>query len=99
MCGLKLSHSQFLHAHTTTFNPKDVDIDGTHPEEITEALYELREKNPTEDALHIFAMALRKRGTEADIDAAANFHQYLLAIKILARSQGKMRIKAHALLR
>ena len=75
---LKLSYSQFLHAHTTTFNPKDVDIDSTPPEEITEALYELREKNPTEDALHIFAMALRKRGTEADIDAA-NFHQYLLA--------------------
>ena len=76
---LKLSYSQFLHAHTTTFNPKDVDIDGTPPEEITEALYELREKHPTEDALHIFAMALRKRGTEADINAAANFHQYLLA--------------------
>ena len=76
---LKLSYSQFLHAHTTTFNPKDVDIDGTHPEEITEALYELREKHPTEDALHIFATALRKRNTEADIDAAANFHQYLLA--------------------
>ena len=76
---LKLSYSQFLHAHTTTFNPKDVDIDGTPPEEITEALYELREKHPTEDALHIFATALRKRGAEADIDAAANFHQYLLA--------------------
>ena len=77
---LKLSYSRFLHAHTTTFNPKDVDIDGTPPpEEITEALYELREKHPTEDALHIFATALRKRGAEADINAAANVHQYLLA--------------------
>ena len=57
----KLSYSQFLHAHTTTFNPKDVDIDGTHPEEITEPLYELRGKHPTEDALHIFATALRKK--------------------------------------
>ena len=76
---LKLYYPHFLHDHVVTFNTKDVDIDATPPDEIAETLCELRERHPTEDALYIFATALRKWGKNAETDAAANFHQHLLA--------------------
>ena len=76
---LKLYYSHFLHAHTATFNARDVDIDGPPPDEIAESLVELRAKHPTEDALHLFATAFRKWGEDADTEASADFHQHLIA--------------------
>ena len=76
---LKSFYPHFLRDHVATFNAKDVDIDGTPPDEIAETLYELRERHPMEDALYIFAIALRKWVNNADTDAAANFHQQLLS--------------------
>ena len=75
---LKPTYSRFLHAHTTTFNTRDVDIDGTPPEELAEILGELRGTHPTDDALHLFATALRKWGADADTEAALTFHQHLV---------------------
>ena len=76
---LKSFYPHFLRDHVATFNAKNVDIDGTPPDEIAETLYELRERHPMEDALYIFAIALRKWVNNADTDAAANFHQQLLS--------------------
>ena len=76
---LKLYYSHFLHNHVATFNTRAVDIDGTAPDEIAETLVELRAKHPTEDALSIFTAALRRWGEDTDTEAAASFHQDLIA--------------------
>ena len=77
----KLFYPLFFRDYVATFSAKDVDIDGTPPDEIAEALCELRNRHPMEDALYIVAIALRKWGKHADSDTAANFHRHILALR------------------
>ena len=75
---LKSHHSHFIYDHTTTFNGADIDIEGTPPDEFADILYEVRAKLPTEDPLHVFRLALRKRSNETDSESSSTFHQQLL---------------------
>ena len=57
---------------------KDVDIDGTPPDEIAATLGEIRANHPADDPLHIFATPLRKWSNDTDTETAASFHQQLV---------------------
>ena len=76
---LKSYHSHFIRDHTSTFNAKDIDIDGTPPDEIAETLYEIRAQHPTEGSLNTFGTALRKWSNDIDAESSVDFHQKLLA--------------------
>ena len=59
---LKLFNSTLVQDHTVCFNSKDIDFDGTPPDDLSDFILRLRERAPAEeDPLSIFIKGCRQQ--------------------------------------
>ena len=75
---LKLYYSYLVHDHQLLFNSKDLDVDGTPPDDLVDYIHRLRLREPEEAPLIIFAKACRKQSDGIDSSTATDFHQRLV---------------------
>ena len=75
---LKLYYSYLVHDHQLLFNSKDLDVDGTPPDDLVDYIHRLRLREPEEAPLIIFAKACRKQSDGMDSSSATDFHQRLV---------------------
>ena len=74
---LKFYYPSFVHDHTITFSIRDVDLEGTPPDDL-DFLHQLRERAPEEDQMSTFTKACRLHSDRIDASAASTFHQRLV---------------------
>ena len=55
---LKFYYPSFVHDHTITFNVRDIDLEGTPPDDLQDFLHQLRERAPEEDQMSTFTLRL-----------------------------------------
>ena len=75
---LKFYYPSFVHDHTITFNVRDIDLEGTPPDDLQDFLHQLRERAPEEDQMSTFTKACRLHSERIDASAASTFHQRLV---------------------
>ena len=75
---LKFYYPSFVHDHTITFNIRDIDLEGTPPDDLLDFLHQLRERAPEEDQMSTFTKACRLHSERIDASAASTFHQRLV---------------------